>query len=279
MKKSLKDLFSILLTNIEKSLGINPPKVTVLLYHSISEDDTLIDVKQKNFKSQLKYLRSNFDFITLDQVIDYINGSFIPKRASVALTFDDGYEDIIKNVVPLLKKHSIPATFFVVADPDNINRSELQNNKQILSLADCSLINKGLFTVGSHTLTHVDLKACSPNKALNEMQQSRQILEKRFGHINYFAYPKGFYSDPVANVAGSIYKASFTTKPGVIGANTDLSLINRVGVDRTISDNIFPSLFTYWFILYFQIKPRVFSLLEKLAFIPGSRAASVNLNR
>lgn len=262
--KNLKELATILLTKIEKSLGANPPKVTVLLYHSISEDDTLIDVKNKNFKHQLSYLRKNFEFITLDQVMDYISGRFSPKKPAVALTFYDGYEDIVENVIPVLEKYSIPATFFIVAEPDNVKREELKNGKKILALENCSFIKNGLFAVGSHTLTHTDLKASSIKTALIEMKKSKTILENSMGKINYFAYPKGFYTKEVAQAAKGIYKASFTTDPGLISRNTNLSLVNRIGVDRTITNEMFPSLFTYWILGYFAIKPYFIPQIVKL---------------
>ncbi len=262
MSIKFKETASYILTFIERLIGISPPKVTVLLFHSVSSDGTLVDIDKNNFAYQLNYLKNNFDFISLDQVIAYIKGDFYPKQPSVALTFDDGYEDILKNVIPLLAKDLIPATFFVVADPNNINRSELRNDKRVLTLKKIKDLKGDLFSIGSHTMTHIDLKNVSLERGVKELNNSKRVLESVLKtKIKYFAYPKGFYTEQIVSKAGKIYHASFGTQPGVINQRSNLQLISRIGVDRTISNPLFPSLFTYWIILYFNLKPKMWEIL------------------
>lgn len=262
-KTNSKEIIAKLLTSIERLVGIKPPKVTVLLFHSVSSDNTLIDIKAGSFAFQLNYLRKHFDFISLDSVVKYTKGQFTPSHPSVALTFDDGYQDILKNVIPVLEKYKIPATFFVVADPQNVRRSELENYKKLLNLKDLKKIDSELFSIGSHTLTHIDLKNCNLELGVKEMKESKRILGNILNKkISHFAYPKGAYTKEISKKAAQIYSASFNTKPGVINQKTKSEMINRIGVDRTISNIIFPSLFTYWIIFYFNAKPLILEFIK-----------------
>lgn len=273
MKTKVKEIASIIFTFTERMMGIKPPKVTILLLHSISDDGTLIDVKKSNFSYQINYLKENFDFITLDQVVKFIKGDFIPHNPSVALTFDDGYEDILKNVIPILTKYSIPATFFVVAEPENVRRTELKNRKAILSLKDIKKIDKNLFTIGSHTLTHIDLSNSSIDLSFKEIRDSKQILENLLNReVDYLAYPKGFYNDEVVKKAAGVYKASLTSDPGIINYKSNLQLLNRIGVDRTITNVVFPSLFTHWIVFYFNLKYLFFSSFRFMEELINSRS-------
>lgn len=264
-KLSFKETISLILTFTERLLGIKPPKVTVLLFHSVSGDGTLVDISRKNFATQIEYLRRNFDLISLNEVIKFIKGEFTPKRPSVALTFDDGYKDLLKNAIPLLSKYSIPATFFVVAEPNRVNRFELQNSKQLVTTRDIRKIRKAGYTIASHTLTHINLKDASDYFSDKEIKESKRVLEKNLKtEISYFAYPKGIYSDNSVKKVSKIYKAAFIAKPGVINTGTDIHKIYRMGVDRTISNKMFASLFTNWIILYFGFKSIFFILMEIL---------------
>ena len=40
--------------------------------------------------------------------------SLAPDEAAVALTFDDGYRDVLENALPVLREHGFPSTVFVV---------------------------------------------------------------------------------------------------------------------------------------------------------------------
>lgn len=71
----------------------------------------------KGFLRQIEYFKNNFNFITIEQLLDCIyEEKQIPKK-SILLTFDDGFKDHYLHVFPVLKKYNIQGSFFPPAKP------------------------------------------------------------------------------------------------------------------------------------------------------------------
>ena len=73
-------------------------------------------INQNVFEDKIKYLIKNYKIVTVDQ---YHKKDFnIEDFDKLAiLTFDDGLKDNYLNVIPILKKYNIKATFFISAFP------------------------------------------------------------------------------------------------------------------------------------------------------------------
>jgi peptidoglycan/xylan/chitin deacetylase (PgdA/CDA1 family) len=58
------------------------------------------------------------------------------------------------------------------------------------------MVKSGLVSIGSHTHTHVILARCAPERAAEELRQSKQIIENRLGMpCSLFCYPNGRRGD------------------------------------------------------------------------------------
>ena len=90
-----------------------PPRITVLLYHRVSDDvrDNLT-VGIAQFERQMALLRERCRPLSIEQVLGHTT---IPAsdKPLVAVTFDDGYLDNFEHAAPILARHGIPAAFFV----------------------------------------------------------------------------------------------------------------------------------------------------------------------
>ena len=101
--------------------------LTIVMYHYVrpiigSEFPGIKGLEIEGFRRQLDYLNENFKIVNTEQVIDAcLKGSKLPKNACW-LTFDDGYKDHFKFVLPELLKRKIHGAFFPprVAIEDNV---------------------------------------------------------------------------------------------------------------------------------------------------------------
>lgn len=92
--------------------------VPILIYHRVSDtDDNQQTLKVADFEAQIKYLKDGgYSFIMPEDLLDaWEKGKPLPAKP-VVITFDDGHDDIYKNVFPILQKYSLRATVFLVTD-------------------------------------------------------------------------------------------------------------------------------------------------------------------
>ena len=119
-------------------------ELTIVTYHYVRELESskypeIKGLELSKFIKQLNYFKDHYQFVSIDDVINYVynNKSVFPSNA-ILLTFDDGYVDHYKYVFPLLLKKNIPGCFFPAAKPvfDHI---VLDVNKIHFILASCNV--------------------------------------------------------------------------------------------------------------------------------------------
>ncbi len=99
----------------------------ILNYHRIRLKDQLYsnpfldysyftDVEQ--FSRQISWLKNNAKIISQSDLISVLNRGGKPdyERPCVMITFDDGYRDNYDLAYPILKKHNVPAVFFITSN-------------------------------------------------------------------------------------------------------------------------------------------------------------------
>ena len=88
-------------------------RITLLCLHRVSKDfDYFFDpIKPDNFEALIKYVVKYYDVISLAAI-----GQKAGKKPRLVLSFDDGYYDFYSNVLPVLKRYSIPANHNIVTD-------------------------------------------------------------------------------------------------------------------------------------------------------------------
>lgn len=90
-------------------------------YHYIGPEDThargIYPVSIERFERQLKALQTVFTFVGQQEILAALRGGqSLPEHAAV-ITFDDGLAGQYNLALPVLKKHGIPAIFFVCGLP------------------------------------------------------------------------------------------------------------------------------------------------------------------
>ena len=93
----------------------------VLMYHRILNPELNsyplqpgMYVTPDTFEQQMRYLKEEANVVPLDELAQNIaQGNYIEPR-TVAITFDDGWNDIYQHAWPILRYYKLPATVFLV---------------------------------------------------------------------------------------------------------------------------------------------------------------------
>ena len=72
-----------------------------------------LDVNE--FDKIIRYLKNNFKIVSLAEIFEIHRSKEKQNKKTVALTFDDGYINNFSQALPVLKKHNIPATFYLIS--------------------------------------------------------------------------------------------------------------------------------------------------------------------
>src|SRR5687768_16576249 len=89
--------------------------LSILIYHRvIPEPDPLLpdEICARQFDWHLALLGRWFRVLALAEAVAQLRDGTLPARAA-CVTFDDGYADNVSAALPLLRKHGMPATFFL----------------------------------------------------------------------------------------------------------------------------------------------------------------------
>lgn len=162
------------------------------------------------FARQMEILaehRRRFPVVGIDQAGAVLTAAPAGARR-VVLTFDDAWADNHANALGPLSRHRLPATLYVPSRLLGMPR--YMTRTQLLEMA------AGGVTIGAHSRTHADLRACSPSELEREVRGSKDDLEDLVGkRVDSFAYPTGLLNDEVVTaVAAAGFASAVTTRPG-----------------------------------------------------------------
>lgn len=210
--------------------------VAVIGLHSISTMESAADAQHgmspATFARLISRLeRNGYSFASCDDLLR------ANPRRTACLTFDDGYEDFLKNAAPVLIERRIPATVFVVAGLiGKTNEWDVRAGRRGHRLLDASQLRElhemGI-GIGCHSMTHADLTKVDRIALHTEVVDAKQRLEDLIGaEVGAFAYPSGFHNDAVrAKVAEAGFRVAFTAQPGLDLWGDPLAM-RRVGMSE-----------------------------------------------
>lgn len=202
----------------------------VLMYHMVSPHRAGakfngLRVTPARFETQLAWLRrEGYTFFTVSEL--WQQWERLPEK-SVAITFDDGYADNLHQALPLLEKYDAKATIYLVVDRHDRdwstakkahhNTGELAREPKLSDDEVRALLASGRIELGSHTLTHINMRSTPTETKRRELIESKQQLEAQFGvPVQSFAYPFGLFGDDDVELARECgYETAVTTVDGI----------------------------------------------------------------
>ena len=169
--------------------------MAILAYHMVNPRFVwgITRVTPGQFRAQIRdALNRGFTFYTLS---DYCDLEPEPEKA-LALTFDDGFENVFDFALPVCRQYGVAATIFCMPlYIGQFNSWDVNWGWQRFRHLDwhqlCTLRDAG-WEIGSHGFSHVDLRLLTEERAEEELVQSRQRLVQRLQTpVNFISYPFG----------------------------------------------------------------------------------------
>lgn len=208
------------------TLSFNASALVVLQYHHISSSTpSSTSISVARFEEHLKLIeQEGFTVISIPQFIDYLDGSLELPENSVLITFDDGYEDVLTNAVPLLVKRGWPFSIFVVPSLVDSHRPNYMSWEQLNSVRSQggSILN--------HTMTHAHLpkheegesETAWRSRMKYEVLDAENMIFKNTGE-NYkiLAYPYGEYNPELISLLKTWGFRAFTQASGAVDRSSN----------------------------------------------------------
>ncbi len=188
--------------------------IPVLYYHRVGPfapgAERKMNVEPDRFRDQMKHLVRKYRVVTLDEVLAGVTGRV------AAVTFDDGYRDLMTHAVPVLRDLRIPATFFIVAGAVGAKDGWYKGEQDVMTWDDLEQLKFAGFEIGGHSMTHPRLPELDDDTLRVELAESKRLIEGKLSiKVRHLAYPQGKHDERVkaaAKAAG--YRAAWATKSG-----------------------------------------------------------------
>jgi peptidoglycan/xylan/chitin deacetylase (PgdA/CDA1 family) len=218
--------------------GVVMNDILVLCYHAISPTwPAPLSVMPDRFRAQLHTLADR----------GYVGATFTEAVAGrargrrVAITFDDGYRNVLTVARPILDELGWPATVFVPTDfvgrdepmhwpgIENWLGSPHEPELTPLSWDELRELDAHGWEVGSHTCSHPHLTQLDDDRLAAELTEAKRVCERELGHCASIAYP---YGDVDARVIAAARDAGYRAGAGLPAGRLVRSTLSwpRIGV-------------------------------------------------
>lgn len=181
-------------------------KLSILIFHRVLPTiDPLFpnEPDAVRFDQMMGWIKSWFNVLPLDQAAAHLKSGTLPARAA-AITFDDGYADNRTVALPILKKHGLPATFFIATGFLDGGRMWNDTVIEAVRLADAPSLDLQALNLGIHeNSTTVD---------------KRRAIESIIGQLKYLPLAERIAnSEQVAMTLGCVPPSNLMMTSGQVG--------------------------------------------------------------
>ena len=162
----------------------------ILTYHSLDESGSPISVPPAVFQRQMEFLSGcGMPVVPLGEIRN--------RPGSVAITFDDGFDNFLTGALPVLHRLRLPATVFAISGYCG-GRNDWPTQTPgipILPLMDWAAlreVSRQGVEIGAHTIHHPRMTHLSAEEMEREVSGCQREIEDKIGKpVRSFAYPYG----------------------------------------------------------------------------------------
>lgn len=216
-------------SNIDSSVSTTPNAAILLYHHVSSSTPASTSISPEAFKSHMEYLDAHHTVVSLQDVVSAIQHNTTLPENAVAITFDDGYANILDNAHPILADLGFPYTVFI--NPDEIGVGPKQLTwEQVIAMHNDGVV------FANHTLDHLHMlngeQAMGERAWLEKVWQNVESAEKKIEDkldisLKYLAYPFGEYNTALANKLKTEGYIGFGQHSGAVGPSSDMQALPR----------------------------------------------------
>lgn len=165
----------------------------VLMYHRITTPEEEgyplqpgMYVSPQSFAAQMAFLAKRYRVVPLDELVQtLLHGEGVPEK-TVAISFDDGWQDNYRHAFPVLRQHKLPATIFLATKYIGSNRtfwsdaipyalSELRSRDAAQELLSRASKKHRLSQENFHKLSHC--LECSKDSFIDELDATISAIK------------------------------------------------------------------------------------------------------
>lgn len=141
---------------------------------------------------------------------------------TIALTFDDGYQDFYTNMLPILKSEQVKATLYIPTG--FIGKKGYLTWNQLAEIRD-----SGLVEIAAHSISHPNMAILDTPHTMHEIVGSVGAIMAHLSiQVYSFAYPSGQYTVTTEQSLRKVgLQSSVTTKFGIADEQADLFALPR----------------------------------------------------
>ena len=216
-------------SNIDSSVSTTPNAAILLYHHVSSSTPASTSISPEAFKSHMEYLDAHHTVVSLQDVVSAIQHNTTLPENAVAITFDDGYANILDNAHPILADLGFPYTVFI--NPDEIGVGPKQLTwEQVIAMHNDGVV------FANHTLDHLHMlngeQVMGERAWLEKVWQNVESAEKKIEDkldisLKYLAYPFGEYNTALANKLKAEGYIGFGQHSGAVGLSSDMQALPR----------------------------------------------------
>jgi len=211
LRNSALDILSLKINSPNSEKLFKKPRIQFLYIHHVFDDEI------ENFDKLLFFLSKHYEFISYSKAVNKILTGDIDKPY-ICISSDDGFKNNL-NAVKIMNKYGVKGCFFV--NPDTIGLKDFSKIKlfcnnilrcapiEFMEWDDLENLIKYGHEIGSHTMNHIKISETNINEVEDNINESYQILNKRFGEVSHFAYPFGRYFHFNKQAFDLVFKAGF----------------------------------------------------------------------
>lgn len=207
------------------------PVAIVLGYHQFDRRNNKYSTSTAVFKEHLDLIQKRgWEVISLERLVEYLEGGPEIPMKSVVITMDDGYRSVYERAWPILRERKLPWTFFIYTDFIGVGGGAC-TWEQLRLLAEAGV------SIQNHSKSHSFLNRRGNRSdeeyasfLRTELLESKREIERRLRRpVWAHAYPYGAWNRQVRDTAIEFgYRALLTVDPQPVTRQTSPHSIGRV---------------------------------------------------